>query len=122
MASARVRWCGHFGVWIQEQGKIITPPENIVYPSMLRMAGSFAMAAARHVASGFRNRTPAEQAQCRAICEACPYYVRDSKLGPRCRKCGCCVSLARRWATKRCPEGKWPINAGLTSVATAVKA
>jgi len=121
MASAKVRWCGHFGVWIQEQGKIITPPEKIAYPSMPRMAANFMIAAGKHIASGFANRTPAEQEQCRVICEACPHYVPDSRLGPRCRKCGCWVSLAKRWATKPCPEGKWPVNAGLTGVATVVK-
>jgi hypothetical protein len=72
-----------------------------------KMAGSLIKEGAKYLKAGRPKRTEAEQAVCMALCEACEFYITASKLGPRCSKCGCCVGLATRWATKHCPLKKW---------------
>lgn len=52
-------------------------------------------------------RTPAQIQECEAICNSCP--AQFFTLGKeRCRDCGCFLNVARQWATKHCPRGKWP--------------
>lgn len=98
-ASARVLWCGLFGVHIQEHGKIIVPKKT--------MAKNFIKAGAKHVASGFKTRTNAEQEKIIAICKTCDEFIEKTKVGPRCKVCGCCIGIKKRWATSICPKGKW---------------
>ena len=106
MASGKVRWCGHFGCWIGDK-KIITPDKKIKYPSMPKMAGNLASATAKHLASGMKKRSDAEQKNCLAICKACNSFVPDSKIGSRCQKCGCRMDIKVRWTTAHCPLKKW---------------
>jgi hypothetical protein len=106
-ASEKKIWCCLLGVWIKEPQKIIQPNKKLALPSKRKMAGSFIKEGAKYLKAGRPKRTPAEQAVCMALCEACEFYIAESKLGPRCGKCGCCVSLATRWATKHCPLKKW---------------
>ncbi len=101
----------------RKKGKIIIPSKKILrpkYPSPLTMAKSFGKAVVNHAKSGFKNRTEAEQHKVMRICSTsgknggkCDFFVPDSKIGPRCIKCGCCISLKSRWATAHCPIGKW---------------
>ncbi|KKM21304.1 hypothetical protein LCGC14_1636770 [marine sediment metagenome] len=106
-ASKKKIWCCLFGVSIIETGKIITPDRKIKYPSLPRMGMNFAKATGKHIASGFKKRSKQEQELVKTICQKCSEYVLETKIGPRCKKCGCCVSLKKRWATSRCPLGKW---------------
>lgn len=113
-ASAKIKWCGKHACWIgDEQPKIITPGKDIKLPSMLRMGATFSAETAKYLAAGAPNRPESEQARLKSICQSCkqpsgkPMLFMDPKKGPRCRKCGCCTSLATLWATKHCPLGKW---------------
>lgn len=104
-ASKKKIWCCLFGVPIKS--KIITPNKKIQYPSKLKMARSFTKGVGKHVLSGLKNRTAEEQKYIMTICKKCPEFVVKTNLGPRCKKCGCCMTLKKRWATSRCPLGKW---------------
>lgn len=95
-ASKQIRLCCKFGLELSK-GK------EVQYPSGIQMARNFGGSAVRHVRSGFKKRSKEEQARCRLLCEGCDDYVAESKIGPRCSRCGCCVKLAVRWATKHCP-------------------
>lgn len=107
-ASGKKVWCCLFGIPLIEQGRILVPDKKIRYPSRVTMATTFAKESVKYVAAGRPKRTVEEQAACKAICkQPCDYYVAESKLGPRCLKCGCCISLATLWKTKHCPLGKW---------------
>ena len=104
-ASAQIRFCQKFGK-IGEQ-KIIVPDKKIKYPSMAMMGKSFVKAGAKHIRSGMKKRTKAEQNRCIAVCKNCEFYVEKTKIGPRCQKCGCNMKVKSRWATAHCPLGKW---------------
>jgi len=100
--SAKKRWCCLFGVRIVAKEK---------YPSWLKMGASVAKESAKYIAAGRPKRSSQEQGRCKAICERpCDYYVAESKLGPRCSQCGCCISLKTLWATAQCPMDKWKIG------------
>ena len=108
--SKKKRWCCLFGVWIIEEGKILQPIRKIIQPKLppiQKMAGNFAKSAFKYAASGLKNRSPKEQETCKQICRKCENYMPESKLGERCKKCGCCINLAVRWVSKNCPIGKW---------------
>jgi hypothetical protein len=77
-------------------------------PGLLRKAGNFAAAAARHVAAGMPQTSDAERERRFSICQGCEFYD-----GSACSKCGCDVVREARflsklsWAGESCPEGKW---------------
>jgi len=96
-ASAKIQWCGLFGCWIQKPS----------YPSSIKMAGSFAKESAKYIKAGRPKRSDEEQAKLMLICEKCEFYEKKTPIGPRCRKCGCCMKIKTRWATAHCPIGKW---------------
>ena len=100
-------WCGKFGFYVNSLPGDI--PQKPSYPPALKMAGNFLGAAGRHILSGLKNRTEDEQKKCREICEVCDNYVEESKLGPRCKICGCCTNIKTRWLTAHCPldPPKW---------------
>lgn len=106
-ASAKKVWCCKFGVPIIEKGKILTPDRKIRYPKLQTMAGSFVKDTGKYIASGFKTRTKEEQQKCIDICKKCEFFVPETKVGPRCTKCGCCMSLKKRWSTSHCKLGKW---------------
>ena len=108
--SAKIRWCGLFACKIQEAGKIILPADKKVqYPSAVTMAKNFVKATAKQIASGLKTRSEQEQKKCQEICVGCDKYVAKTRIGPRCRLCGCCTGLAKRWKSKHCPATppKW---------------
>ncbi len=81
--------------------------KKLEYPSLPTMAKSFGKALYNHAKSGFKKRTEAEQQKVMEICRACEFFIAESKIGPRCVKCGCCMSLKTRWAASHCKLGKW---------------
>ena len=101
-ASAKVAWCGLFGVRIVEIGKIIIP--NQKYPSMVNMAGTFAKSTVKQVVAGNPKRSDEETARIILICESCEHY---NKKTMRCYKCGCRMKRKIPWLTTNCPIGKW---------------
>jgi len=106
-ASGKKVWCCLFGVWIKEPPLIATPEHKILLPGKGTMAKNFGRDALRYLREGRPKRTPAEQLALRAICQQCEDFLPTSKIGPRCRVCGCSVTVAVRWATKHCPRNKW---------------
>ena len=107
--SGKKRWCGNFRVRIEQpqRSKIITPDKRIQYPSLPQMGKNFVKASARHVLSGMKKRTEAEQQTCIEICRVCNEFVPVTKIGPRCKKCGCNIRLKTLWSTSHCPLNKW---------------
>ncbi len=82
------------------------------YPSLLEQGVSFSIALAKHVASGYKNRSPELIVKLKIICQACLYYVADGKPkfqkeGPQCRECGCGLTLKTAWSTSYCRKGYW---------------
>ena len=75
-------------------------------PTLTTMAKTFATESVKHAASGFKNRPPEEIERIGAICMSCEHIFHD-EVGMRCRKCGCIMSIKIKWATTRCPVGKW---------------
>lgn len=109
MISGRKKWCGHFGVWVIEHGKILTPNRKIKYPSKRNMAKTLTAETIKYNKAGRPKRSEAEQAKLMTICKKCEHFVAETKLGPRCEKCGCCMNIKKRWATAHCPlkPAKW---------------
>ena len=106
-ASNKKIWCCLFGVRIRPEGEIIKPPNKIQYPSIPKMAMGFGKAAYRHIASGLKHKSKAEYERCKKICKGCDEYIEKTKVGPRCKLCGCCMDLKTSWSTGHCKMGKW---------------
>jgi len=107
--SRKKVWCCLFGVWIKEpeRNEIITPSGKIKYPSLPKMAGGLAKESVKYLKAGRPKRSDEDQAKVILICEQCEFYVTQSRIGPRCKKCGCNMKIKSRWATAHCPVGKW---------------
>ncbi len=71
-------------------------------PSLLKQAGNFAGALARHVAAGLPQASEEEKGRRMALCLACEHW-QDG----RCTRCGCFVAAKTAWAREKCPVGKW---------------
>ena len=101
-ASKKKEFCSNpnVGVYIGEKSKI-------EYPSKIQMAKNFGKAAGKHIKSGLKKRSDVEQKRVMDICLKCEWYEPTSKLGVRCKKCGCCMDIKKRWATAHCPLKKW---------------
>lgn len=93
-ASKNVRFCGR-----PEWGGI-----DIGYPPKIQQVKSFGKAAIKQAKAGNPKRSPEKIAAAMRICGQCPSYVKDAE---RCRKCGCRTPAKIKWATTRCPGGKW---------------
>lgn len=104
-ASAKIKWCGLHGIWI-DKPEIIKPTRELTLPSKTQMAKNFTGSATKHIKSGMKQRSNKEQLKCRLICEsnACGFYIEEKN---RCVKCGCYLKAAIKWATKHCPIKKW---------------
>lgn len=77
-------------------------------PTLAKKTFKVTEAYTRWVIAGFPKRTEEEQAEIRAICNACPLYNTEKD---KCTKCGCNLKRKIPIGTEACPEGKW----GLTS-------
>ena len=76
-------------------------------PSLATRVKNFASSATAHVLSGMTTATEEVQAQRKAICDACPFQIKDGDR-ESCSKCGCIgMNLKRSWQSSKCPEGKW---------------
>ncbi len=115
-------WCCHFGMYIMEgvRGALVKKkPKNLIrdtlkYPPAGEMLKSFGRAAGKHIKSGLKTRTDVEQKRLMDICltsgpggKKCEHFEPVTPLGPRCKKCGCCLNIKKRWATAHCPIKKW---------------
>lgn len=105
--SGKKVWCCLFGVWIDGRTEVIQPSKKMQYPSLVTMGKSFARESIRHIKTGRQKRSEEERVRCIAICRQCDNFVPETKIGPRCMICGCCMSLKKRWATAHCKLGKW---------------
>lgn len=77
------------------------------YPSVFKMARSFAGAAAEEIkaiASGVDSISKEEKQKRLDICSSCDFF--EKKHG-RCKKCGCILLLKASWRSQECPIGKW---------------
>lgn len=101
-ASARVAWCGLFGVHIIEAGTIVMPKRK--YPSMAKMAGTFVKSTGKQIFSGNPKRSSSEIKRIIAICRDCDYFNQEKQ---RCYKCGCKMNRKIPWRTTVCNIGKW---------------
>jgi hypothetical protein len=81
--------------------------EEVKQPSMADQAKSFTSAAVQHAKSGFKNVDKATLAERNRICESCGLLGTDGKMKDRCQVCGCYMKIKARWATSKCPKGKW---------------
>ena len=112
--SAKKIWCCLFGIYIPSPkvkiefiNEIIIPDKKIKYPGMMKMAGNFTKESYKYIKEGRPKRSDEEIAKISLICQGCEEYVPQTKLGPRCKKCGCNMNIKARWATAHCPIGKW---------------
>ena len=99
----KVGWCGCHATHIADPAKL---GAGLKMPPLLQRGKNLTRSSIDYAKSGFKNRSDKEKAECMAICDVCDDVVKR-KTGLWCPHCGCCNSLATRWATKHCPIGKW---------------
>jgi hypothetical protein len=76
-------------------------------PTLVDMSKNLYSAMAEWAKAGFVMATEDVVADRKAICVACPEWVGDGYLGMgKCKKCGC-SGIKLRFATSKCPLGKW---------------
>lgn len=81
--------------------------EEIKEPGLLTKAGNFVTAMADFASSGFKQVTPEQLAERKAICAGCKFFDPAGYAGTgKCRKCGC-SSYKLDIAASRCPVGYW---------------
>jgi len=81
--------------------------EDVKPPSLADQAKSFTAAAVQHAKSGFKNVDAATLAERNRICNACGLLGTEGRMKDRCQVCGCYMKIKARWATSKCPKGKW---------------
>lgn len=80
--------------------------ESGKFPNVVRQAISFGKALVGHALNGFKE-VPTEQAEERLkVCQGCDRYV-ENEGAPRCSECGCFLKEKVKWASEKCPLGKW---------------
>ncbi len=89
---------------IKEQ--IVDAPEEEQTPKAREMAASFAVAAARFAASGFKLSDHADERV--AVCESCEHMGTDGNWKNRCKLCGCFMKVKAKIKSETCPDRRWP--------------
>lgn len=72
-------------------------------PSLLTMAKTFTLAAAKHIANSCRATGEVELNRRRSICRSCEHRRDDDSCG----KCGCFLATKTSWGSESCPIGRW---------------
>lgn len=91
------RTCGNVRQPTQEELKASLP-------STWQQTKNLAVATAEHIANGMKTVPVDLKSQRLAICEQCPFYLKDSS---RCSKCGCNLQVKAAWESSKCPVGNW---------------
>ena len=73
------------------------------FPAFYRQAWNAVNAVASFVSDGVRTATKEQYEERLSICESC-----EARVGNRCRRCGCNLSLKAKGRAFKCPLGKWP--------------
>ena len=75
--------------------------------SVIGMLQRFTGATFRWAKAGFTIADDEELASRKSTCTSCPYWKPKARLGMgKCLKCGC-TSMKLKFATEKCPIGKW---------------
>ena len=117
-----------FAAWEAGGGPRLTTSESVsesaeqepcAGPGLVRRAVNFGKAVVRHAANGMQQVDQATYDARLALCTQCPScdIARLVCLQP---DCGCALSVKARWASERCPVGKWPENNGVEENIAAV--
>jgi hypothetical protein len=86
----------------------VTPDIQKEYPTVTKMAQTFAESIVQWAKKGFKVVTEEEYNQRLDICKACPVWDGSAlNGGGRCRECGCATQAKLKIATERCPLDKW---------------
>lgn len=73
-------------------------------PDVLTQVNNFLNSSIKHLIDNMENVSD-DVASCRmSICESCEFYDKESV---RCNSCGCFLKIKTRWASEKCPIGKW---------------
>ncbi len=103
-ASGKVLFCGRFGCWIKEGGRIIQPSKKLLMlkkpPTLADMAIHFTKAMAKWAKSGFKTVSKEIYLKRRLACSQC-------QPTGRCPHCGCNLWAKAALVTENCIEGKW---------------
>jgi hypothetical protein len=85
------------------------PAERLPEPTFAEEIGHAGTALARWAAAGLPIAPPEARAIRYETCLRCEYWSNKARLGlGKCRHPDCgCTRLKFRWATERCPMGKW---------------
>ncbi len=85
------------------------PREPLPEPTFLEEIGHGGTALVKWIAAGRPIAPPEIRAIRYEICLGCQYWSNKARFGlGKCRHPGCgCTRLKFRWATERCPDGKW---------------
>jgi hypothetical protein len=93
----------YFDLWEQGRGPGQYLPDG---PGLLQRVGNFGKAVVRHIADRGRKVDDQIFEERLAICQDCPSC--DVKRWIcREKSCGCHLKTKARWASERCPLGKW---------------
>ena len=80
------------------------PLPGLELPPLWTQAKNYAIALAKHIASGANLVTSEVYLQRVSICENCPTRKR---IRNRCAACGCGLAKKATWADQGCPDGHW---------------
>lgn len=88
---------------------IHVPREPLPEPTFAEEIGHAGTALAKWIAAGIPIATPEVRAIRYEICLRCEYWSNRARFGMgKCRHPGCgCTRLKLKFATERCPAGKW---------------
>lgn len=108
--SAKKIWCGHFGCWVKEGGRIIQPSRKIIQPfprnnaefNKDRPKRNYAVAVEMAKDSGKAIISEDAFVKRRQGCAVCPP---EDKQGCPCVGCKQWDKLV--FAETKCPKGKW---------------
>lgn len=76
-------------------------------PSLLEMGLGFTRETLKWIRGGAKLATKEQIESRRAICDKCPHWLPNARMGMgKCKKCGC-SALKFVYDTSRCPIGKW---------------
>jgi len=76
-------------------------------PSTLEMLQHFTSASFKWAKSGFKFADESTLSHRREICLKCEFWKPNARMGMgKCLKCGC-TSMKLKFATEKCPTGKW---------------
>lgn len=82
-------------------------------PDILTQVNNFIDSSIKHLLNNMDNVNEDIAISRISICESCEFFDKNSV---RCNSCGCFLKIKTRWASEKCPIGKWGSEVQSTGV------